>query len=54
MMALLLIAAMALCFGWLTIRKLIKRREFMIRQSGRGKEMGRGKAKKTYSLEPAE
>ncbi len=33
--ALLLIAVMALAFGWFTMQKLIARKKFKVRQTGR-------------------
>jgi hypothetical protein len=48
LLALLLIAALALGFGWLTMRKFIERKEFKERQQGRKKPH------KPVSFEPAE
>lgn len=48
LLALLLIAVLALGFGWLTMRKLIERKEFRERQ------MGRNKSTRSGSIEPAE
>lgn len=46
--AFLIIAMMALGVGWLTMRKLIERKEFQKRQTGRYK------TSKANALEPAE